>query len=63
MFLAFLDSRGGTGDPLINVCLKALSTKFAFKYSPLKTEFVLCFWPFWTVEGGGPLVNVSLRAF
>ena len=39
MFLDFLDIRGG--GPLVNVFLRALSTNFAFKFSPFKTEFVL----------------------
>ena len=44
MFLDFSDCR--VGGPLVKVFLRSLSTNFAFYFSPLNTEFVLCFWTF-----------------
>ena len=61
MFLDLMDSRGG--GPLVNVFLRALSTKFTFQFSPLK---IVCsmFLDFMDSRGEGePLVNVFLRAF
>ena len=56
MFLDLMDSRRG---PLVNVFLRALSTMFAFRYSPYKIEFVLRLWTFWTVVGGTLYKRVS----
>ena len=54
----FLDFHVAERGSIINVYLRAFLTKFALLFLPLKTELVVCFWNFWTVEGGTPYKRV-----